>query len=64
MDADCEVMQPSPKACCKPDLREGLENTKRRFEQKLAEINDAIKALDDNPEVAKVLELVGKASRY
>lgn len=49
--------------CRKPDLRDGLVNRKNRLEEQLKTINDAIAALDSNPEVAKVLELVGRAGR-
>lgn len=55
---------PSAKQLVKPDLKMGLLNRKRHMERQLEDINAAIKALDDYPEVAKVLELIGKASRY
>lgn len=54
----------SPKQLVKPDLKMDLLNRKQHVERQLEDINAAIKALDDYPEVAKVLELVGKASRY
>ena len=54
----------SPKECTKPDLRDGLVNRKKLLEIKLADLNAAISALEANPEVAKLLELVGKASRH
>jgi chaperonin cofactor prefoldin len=38
-----------------------LVNEKRRLESKLADVNAALDALKANPEVAKVLTLVGKA---
>lgn len=53
-----------PKMCVKPDLREGLKNRRDRLQQQVDEIDAAIKALEANPEVAKVLELVGRASRH
>jgi hypothetical protein len=49
--------------CRKPDLRDGLVNRRNRLEEQLKTVNDAIAALDSNPEVAKVLELVGRAGR-
>jgi hypothetical protein len=54
----------SPKACVQLDLRGNLTESKNRLEQRLADVNAAIDALDKNPEVARLLELVGKASRY
>jgi len=54
----------SPKAIVKPELREGFINRKVRLESQLKDVNAAIEALDKNPEVASLLELVGKASRY
>ena len=51
----------SPKQCVKPKLKEGLIHRKTRLESQLADINAAIEALNKNPEVARVLELVGKA---
>jgi chaperonin cofactor prefoldin len=47
-----------------PDLKEGLINRKQRLEVQLKDINDAIEALERNPEVARILELVGRAGRY
>lgn len=48
----------------KPDLREGLIFRLNRLKQQTDDIQAAIDALDKNPEVARILELVGKASRY
>jgi len=60
-----EVMcDESPKMCIKPDLKDGLVSKKVRLEAQLADINNAIAALESNPEVARLLELVGKAGRY
>ena len=45
-------------------IREALADKKARLERQLAEINSAIEALDANPEVARVMELVAKASQF
>jgi chaperonin cofactor prefoldin len=60
----CEEIAPMPKQLVKPDLKEGLINRQTRLKQQLAEVDAAITALEEHPEVAKVLELVGRASRY
>lgn len=41
-----------------------MADKKARLERQLAEINSAIEALDANPEVARVMELVAKASQF
>lgn len=46
-----------------PSILQRLEQKKSRLELQLKEVNDAIKALQVNPEVANVLTLVGKAIR-
>lgn len=58
-----EALAPA-KTLVKPEIRVGLESKKQRLEQQLADVNAALQALDANPEVAKLLELVGRASRY
>lgn len=46
----------------KPRTRlERLKDAKRGLEQKLKEINDAIEALEANPEINRIMELVEKA---
>lgn len=46
----------------KPRTRlERLKDTKRGIEQKLKEINDAIEALESNPEITRIMELVERA---
>ena len=57
----CEV---ATKELVKPEIKEGLLDRKNKIEKQLADINAAIDALNKNPEVARLLELVGKASRY
>lgn len=60
-DYPCEV---ETKSLTKPDLKEGLVMKKNRLELQLKEVNEAIAALEANPEVARLLELVGRAGRY
>lgn len=57
----CEI---ETKSLTKPDLMEGLVNRKQRLEAQLNEINEAIAALRANPEMARLLELVGRAGRH
>lgn len=49
-----------------PSILEKLTRTRARLSAELANTNKAIEALESNPEIARVLELVGKAvnSRY
>ncbi len=47
--------------CRMPSPLEALQSKALRLADELSETNDAIKALQDNPEVARVLELVGRA---
>lgn len=44
-------------------LREQLGERKARMEANLADVNEAIAALDSNPEILKALEAVQKVSR-
>ena len=48
----------------KPDLIEGLKMRRARVQKQVDEIDEALAALEANPEIAKVLELVGRASRH
>lgn len=41
-----------------------LQNVKKRLESQLSEVNEALEALEKNPEIARVLTLVSKASRH
>ena len=43
------------------NLNDTLTNRRRRLQLQLAEVNAAIEALEQHPEVANVLNLVGKA---
>lgn len=44
-----------------PTVRERLEQQKNELTERLNKIQAAITALDSNPEVANVLEILGKA---
>lgn len=58
--ADCE--SPKTISCdVATTINDKLASKKRRLETELAETNAALQALQDHPEVAKVLTLVGKA---
>jgi hypothetical protein len=61
---DYPVAECEPKSLVKPDLRDGLVCRQKRLQEQLNDVTEAIAALDKNPEVARVLELVGKAGRY
>lgn len=55
----------SPKPCVEsagssPSLKQRLERRKIEHEESLTRINAALAALDEHPEVMKVLELVSK----
>jgi hypothetical protein len=46
-------------------MLENLQSTKLRLESELSRVNDALEALQNNPEVAQVLEKVLKvANRF
>ena len=52
--------------CCdmearRSTVREALENKKQSMTKALADVQAAIDALDANPEVSKVLELLARA---
>ena len=59
MNEICEM----PQASCEIQntVTDRLQNQKRQLESKLADVNAALAALEANPEVCKVLTLVGKA---
>ncbi len=42
-------------------INDRLISKKRRLESELKDVNDALDALNANPEIARVLTLVGKA---
>jgi len=45
-------------------VKEKLLDQRNRYMEILKEVNDAIAALEANPEIEKVLTLVGKTVRY
>lgn len=45
-------------------VKEKLLDQRNRYTEILKEVNDAIAALEANPEIEKVLTLVGKTVRY
>ena len=59
----CEGPQPNVKDCVASDssIRGTLDRKKLRLEISLKEVNAALDALNDNPKVAEVLELVMRA---
>lgn len=61
-----ELMTVETGPCCaKPmDVREGLVAKKTRLEAQLAEVNAALAAVDDNPGIVKLFDLIVKAGRY
>ena len=56
MDAPCESLSPR-----KISVRENLQNRKDALTAALADVQAAIDALDANPEVSNVLELLARA---
>lgn len=47
-----------------PSAREQLNRKKASLESQLEDVNAAISALDANPEIEKVLTLVGRTVRF
>lgn len=47
-----------------PSAREQLTRKKQNLERQLEDVNAAIQALDDHPDVEKVLTLVGRTVRF
>ena len=59
-----EIQGPMTSNCCEPrrmTVRENLQNKKDTLTKALADVQAAIEALDANPEVSKVLELLARA---
>lgn len=52
----------SPKQVMSPSVLENLIRRKTQLEDSLARVNAAIEALQENPQVSKVLELLAKAN--
>lgn len=63
MSGTCETPCDSKPTSCDiaTTLNDRLAAKKRRLETELSETNAALQALQDHPDVAKVLTLVGKA---
>lgn len=57
--SECE----SPQKCVgeQSSIKGSLERKKQNLEKQLATVNEALEALNANPELLKVLELVNKA---
>jgi len=53
----------SPKECYMDTLLGNLHRRKQRAETELKQVNEALIALEKNPEVAKLLELISKLGR-
>ena len=49
---------------CTPSMRDTLRNKRASLESQLQEVNEAIAALDENPGVERVLDLITKTTRY
>ena len=47
-----------------PSLRDTLCGRRASLESQLQEVNEAIAALDENPGVERVLDLITKTTRY
>lgn len=60
-----ECCDATTKECCSPEnaISDRLLNRKRRLELQLAEVTEALDALQKNPEIQRVLDLVARASR-
>jgi len=56
VSAQCEQLMPRQMT-----VRENLQNKKDTLTAALADVDAALEALDANPEVSKVLELLAKA---
>ena len=47
-----------------PTITEQLKQEKVVLEERLAKVNEALTALQANPEVEKILNLISKVNRY
>ena len=59
----CDMQSPQTLESISDTLRGNLNTKKKRLESQLADVNNAIEAMDANPEVTKVMELVLKGQR-
>lgn len=48
----------------RPNVLVSLKNNKRKLEEELKQLNEAIQALEDHPEIEHVLSLLAKVGRY
>jgi len=64
MDAVCEAPSKQLRQANPPTLLQNLNMKKSSLEAQLKDVNDAISALEANPEVEKILNLIGKTGRY
>lgn len=66
--AECCTSEMPLTKCCDTTVENSvngrLQNVKKRLESQLTEVNEALEALEKNPEIARVLTLVSKASRH
>lgn len=56
---DCETPN-MPKQAISPTIQNNLLSRKKRLEEDLANVNAALKALEENPKMLEVLELLAK----
>jgi len=59
MLGQCEDI--SPNQCCSPSLLETLKRRQKELASRLDDVTAAVNALETNPEISKVLELVARA---
>jgi len=57
----CETKQIASVQAESPSPLDNLRRRKLQYEERLKAVNDAIEALEANPQVTKVLELLAKA---
>jgi prophage tail gpP-like protein len=61
---ECEKMPVETKRMEEPTVTENLKMKRAKLEKQLFDINAAIEALESNPGVEKVLNLISKTGRY
>lgn len=66
--AQCESPYPTEKSCGlglsnQPSMKDGLLANKKQLELRLQKVNDALAAIEKNPEIATMLETVSKGLR-
>jgi hypothetical protein len=57
----CCGQEIAPKQASSPSLLDNLKRRQKEAQSRLEDLNAAITALESNPEVARVLELVARA---